>query len=231
MRLLSALIMKPALEELAGELERATGGTLAIGYDSAGAVRKRVADAEPADAALIQRRALEALVDEGRIGRGTVVTLARSGLALAVRRGAPKPDIGSVAAFKRALLAAESIAYPDPALGHAGGEHFRDLLEKLELTAEVNAKAKLIKTTLPDFAAEDKASIVVIQPMEILAAPSYDLVGWLPAELQDDEKFTWAAGVTANANDPQAAKALIQYLSSPAAAAVIKRRGMEPVAR
>jgi len=67
-----------------------------------------------------------------------------------------------------------------------------------------------------------------MQPMDILATPSYDLVGWLPDELQDYNAFTWAAGVTANAKEPDAAKALIQFLSSSTAAAVIKKRGMEP---
>ena len=231
LRLLSALVMKPALDELAGGLERATGYKLALAYDSAGAIRKRVHDAEPADAALIQRSVLAALAEQGKIVRGSVVTLARSGIALAVRKGASKPGIDSAEALKRALLAAESVAYPDPALGHAGGEHFRVVLERLGIAAEVDLKAKLIKSTLPEFAAEDEAALVVIQPMEILATPGYDLVGWLPAELQDGEKFTWAVGVTVNAQAPEAAKALIEFLSSPAAAAVIKRRGMEPVAR
>lgn len=231
LRLLCALVMRPALEELAGECERATGRTLAIGYDSAGAIRKRVDDGEPADAALIQRRVLDALAERGKIVPRSVVTLARSGIALAVLKGAPRPDIGSADALKRALLAAGSIAYPDPALGHAGGEHFCVVLERLGIAKEVNAKAKLIKSTLPEFAAEDEAAVVVIQPMEILATPGYDLVGWLPAELQDEEKFTWAAAVTANAKAPHAAKTLIAFLASAAAAAVIKRRGMEPTAR
>src|SRR6266849_2963480 len=85
--------------------------------------------------------------------------------------------------------------------------------------------AKLMKASVAEFAAHDTADIVISQPMEILATPGYELVGWLPEELQDRERFTWAAGVTAHAKEPEAARALIQFLSSPAAAAVIKKKG------
>ncbi len=229
-KLLSAGIMRPALTELTGEFERMTGHKLTISYDSAGAVRNRIQGGEIADVAIIQKPAVEALSEQGKIARGSIVTLARSGVAVALRKGAPKPDISSVDALKRSLLAAKSIAYPDPTSGAAVGVHFRGVIERLGITQEVNAKAKVYKesSTYPEFVAQEKPEIAIMQPMDILAAPSYDLVGWLPDELQDYNAFTWAAGVTANAKEPDAAKALIQFLSSPTAAAVIKKRGMEP---
>jgi molybdate transport system substrate-binding protein len=79
-----------------------------------------------------------------------------------------------------------------------------------------------------EFAAHDSAEIVISQPMEILATPGYELVGWLPEELQNRDGFTWALGVTANAKAPEAAKGLVRFLSSPPAATVIKAKGMEP---
>jgi molybdate transport system substrate-binding protein len=82
--------------------------------------------------------------------------------------------------------------------------------------------------TVAEFAAHDSAEIVISQPMEILATPGYELLGWLPEALQDRERFTWALGVTANAKEPDAARALIRFLSSPAVATVIKAKGMEP---
>ena len=100
--------------------------------------------------------------------------------------------------------------------------------QRLGIAQQVNAKAKFMEGTVAEFAARDSADIVISQPMEILARPGYELVGWLPEELQDRERFTWALGVTANAKEPEVARALIRFLSSPAAAAVIKVKGMEP---
>ena len=227
-RLLCALVMKPALTELAGAFEGTTGHKLAISYDSAGAVRNRIAGGEIADVVIIQKTSLKALARQGRIVVRSVVTLARSGVAVAVPAGRAKPGISSVHALKRSLLAAKSIAYPDANLGHASGIHFRGVIDQLGITAEVDAKAKLIPWTVAEFAVRDTADIVISQPMEFLATPGYEVVGWLPEELQDREQFTWAAGVTANAKEPKAAEALVKFLSSPTAAAVIKKKGMEP---
>ena len=159
---------------------------------------------------------------------GSNVVLARSGVAAAVPQGAPKPDIASVDSFKRTLLEAKSIAYPVPDAGHASGIHFLGVIERLGIVQQVNSKAKFMEGSVAEFAAHDSADIVISQPMEILATPGYQLVGWLPEELQDRERFTWAVGITASAKEPEAARALIQFLSSPAAAAVIKKKGMEP---
>jgi molybdate transport system substrate-binding protein len=227
-KLLSALVMKPALTDLAGSFERTSGHKLTITYDSAGAVTKRLQSGETADVAIIQKPAIEALIKEGKVASGSNVILARSGVAAAVRQGAPKPDIGSVGALRQTLLAAKSIAYPVPDAGHASGLHFLGVIERLGIAQQVNAKAKFMEGTVAEFAARDSAEIVISQPMEILATPGYELVGWLPEELQNREGFTWALGVTANARDPEAARALIRFLSSPAAAAIIKAKGMEP---
>src|SRR5437870_8236955 len=208
-RLLSALVMKPALTDLAGSFERSSGHRLTISYDSAGAVTKRIQSGEMVDVALTQKPAIETLIKEGKIASGSNVILARSGVGAAVRQGAPKPDISSVDALKRTLLAAKSIAYPVPDAGHASGIHFLGVIERLGIAQQVNAKAKFMEGTVAEFAARDSADIVISQPMEILATPGYELVGWLPEELQDRERFTWALGVTANAKEPEVAKALI----------------------
>jgi molybdate transport system substrate-binding protein len=223
--------MKPAFDDLADAFVRATGHALAIDYDSAGAIQRRVQKGDVCDAVVIQKPAIEALQRQGKIAPGSIVVLARSGIAVAVRKGAPKPAVDSPDALKRTLLAARSIAYPDPARGHASGIHFERVLEQLGIAPTVRAKAKLFDSTFVDFAAGDEAEIAVTQPMEILAAPGYELAGWLPPELQDEEGFTWAAGVDANAKEPEAATTLIRFLSSPAAAAAIEAKGMMPMTR
>jgi len=227
-KVLSAAVLKPALNELAPEFERASGHTLAISYESAGIVRKHVEAGDAADVVIIQRPVVEMLAKQGTIVARSVATLARSGVALGVPAGRPKPDVSSVEALKRSLLAEKSIAYPDPGLGHASGIHFRGVLDRLGIRREVDAKAKLMKGTVAEFAAHDSADVIVSQPMEILATPGYELAGWLPEELQERARFTWSAGVPAAAKAADAGEALIRFLVSPAAAQVIKRRGMEP---
>jgi molybdate transport system substrate-binding protein len=229
--LLSAAVMKPVLVDLGGEFERATGHKLTITYESAGVVRDRIQAGESADVAIIQRPVVEALLKQGKFRPGSTVTLARSGVGVAVRTGAVKPDVSTVEAFKQSLLAAKSVAYPDPAAGHASGIHFRAVLERLGIADEVNAKAKLQKSTFAASPPEDHGEIGITQPMEILATPGFELAGWLPPELQDYEKFTWAIGVTSNAKEPAAGEALVKFLSSPTTAALIKKKGMEPGAQ
>ena len=146
---------------------------------------KRIQSGEPVDTAIIQKPAIEALIKEGKMASGSNVVLARSGVAAAVRQGAPKPDIASVDSFKRALLEAKSIAYPVPDAGHASGIHFLGVIERLGIVQKVNSKAKFMEGSVAEFAAHDSADIVISQPMEILATPGYELIGWLPEELQD----------------------------------------------
>src|SRR2546427_3215610 len=136
-KLLSAEVMKHALAELTGEFERMTGHTLTIIYDSGGKVRTRIEAGEIAHVVIVQKPAAEALSEQGKIARGSIVNLARSGLAAAVRQGAPKPDIGSVETLKRSLLAAKSIAYPDPERGAASGIQFRRIIERLGIAEDV----------------------------------------------------------------------------------------------
>src|SRR5262245_55932844 len=120
-RVLSAAVMKPVLTEIADSFEQTTGHKLAISYVPAGEARRRVETGATFDVAILQRPAAEDLVQLGKIDRASMKTVARSGLAVAVRRGTPKPDVSTVDAFRRALLAAKSVSYPDPAQGHAAG--------------------------------------------------------------------------------------------------------------
>src|SRR5438105_10885762 len=131
LKLLSALVMKPAISELSSDFEHTTCHKLTLSYDSAGAVKNRLQAGEAADVVIIQKPAVEELIKEGKLIPRSNIILARSGVAAAVARGAPRPDISSTEAFKLALLAARSIAYPIPDAGHASGIHFRGVIERL----------------------------------------------------------------------------------------------------
>lgn len=140
--------------------------------------------------ALVGKPALEALADAGRIARNSIVTFARSGIAMAVRKETPKPSIETGAVLRTALIDAQSIAYPDPGGGHLSGLRFQDILAELGITKKIAFKAKLIDGTLADFALRHEVEIAITQPMEILATRDYGLVGALPHKFQDDENFT-----------------------------------------
>jgi molybdate transport system substrate-binding protein len=180
--------------------------------------------------AITQKPDIAALADKGRIERNSIVPVARSGVAVGVPKGAPKPDIASVPAFRSALLTARSVAYPDPAIGNASGVLFRRVIEQLGVSAEVDAKAKVWQMPFVEWAAHNTADLAITQPTDILGAPSFELVGWLPDELQDYDAFTWTAGIAVEAIDPDAARALIKLLTSPATSRIINRRGMKSVA-
>src|SRR5205085_8683831 len=138
-----------------------------------------------------------------------------------------RPDIGSVEAFKQALLAAKSIAYIDPAAGGSSGIYVSGMLDKLGIAAEVKAKSKLIHGgAVAEHIANGEAELGIHQISEILPVKGATLVGPLPAEIQN---YTiYAAGFGAGSSQPDAARALLQALSGPAAAQVLKSKGMEP---
>src|SRR6516162_6775306 len=139
----------------------------------------------------------------------------------------PKPDIGSVAAFKQALLAAKSVAYIDPAAGGSSGIYVAGLLDKLGIAGEVKPKAKLIPGGgVAAHIAKGEAELGIHQISEILPVKGVTLVGPLPADIQN--YTVYAAGIGAQAKESEAAKALLKALSGPAAAEVLKSKGMEP---
>jgi len=226
-KVLSAAVMKPVFIELAAPFEQTSGHKLAINYVPAGAARDRVEAGERFDVAILQRPAAEELARLGKID-ARLATLARSGLAVAVRQGATKPDIGTIEAFKQALLAAASISYPDPAEGHAAGVLFRKIIDRLGIAGEVNAKAKLQKRPFSESPPEDYADLGIAQPTEIFITPGFELAGLIPEDLQDYDRFSWAAAVASNAREPVAAAALIRFLTSSKAALVMRKKGMEP---
>jgi molybdate transport system substrate-binding protein len=226
-RILSAAVMKPVLSVLAGEFEQTSGHKLTIEYVPAGAAKSRIEAGEMVDVAIIQRPAAKELAQQGKINLGGMKTLARSALAVAVRRGRTKPDIRTTEAFKRALLAAKSVSYPDPAEGHAAGILFRAIVDRLGIAEQIAAKAKLQKRPFSESPPEDQADLGIAQPSEIAHTPGFELLGLIPDDLQDYEWFSWTAAVTTNAREPKAAAMLIKFLSSSTAAMKMEKAGMD----
>jgi len=226
---LSAVAMKPALDELARDFERRTGHTLTTSYATAGVIGNRIRDGEQVDVAILPRSAFDPLLTHGTIAPGTGMMVAQSLVAVAVRRGAPKPDISSPEALKRALLEAKSIVYPDPARGGATGIHAARVIERLGIAEKMKGKTTL--TPAGEYAevlARGEADIAIVQPIVVLGVSGVELVGPLPDELQNKTDFVFMAGVGTNAKDAATAHAFIRHLLTAESARVIKAKGMEP---
>jgi molybdate transport system substrate-binding protein len=219
-----------AYTDLARDFERATMHTLVTARGASmgttpGAIPSRLQRGEPVDVLIMVGEALDELITRGSVVAGSRVDLARSGIGMAVRAGAPRPDISSVDAFKRALLAARSIAYSDS----ASGVYLSTVLfPRLGIADQIREKSRKIEgTPVGAVVARGEAEIGFQQISELLPVPGIDYVGPLPAELQKVTVFS--AGLAATAREPDAARALITFLASPAAAPAITKSGLEPV--
>jgi molybdate transport system substrate-binding protein len=212
------------MEELLPAFERASGHKVSISYDTAILTLSRIKSGETADLVILNAPAIDELTKQGRIAAGSRRTLARCGVGIAVRAGAPKPDIGSVETFKRALLDAKSIAHTEAG---ASGIHFSGLIERLGIAAQVKAKARTRPGGLiGELVANGEAELAVQQIPELMAVAGIELVGPLPQELQSITTVT--AAVFADARRPDAARAFLAFLSTPAAARVFKANGLDP---
>jgi molybdate transport system substrate-binding protein len=220
--------IRPPLEELASQFERASGHKVALKF-VVGARVKPEAEAGAFDVVVAPTNTFEELIKAGKVVAATRADVARAGVGVAVRAGAPKPDVGSVEAFKRTLLNARSVAYNKEG---TAGAYFLELLHRLGISNEMQPKLKPTVGTDParsTFAlvANGEAEIGVAA-MSTIFAPGVDFVGPVPSALQAYTQFT--AGVGSGAKEPQAAAAFIKFVTAPAAGAVFRAKGMDPVA-
>lgn len=225
------ILTTPALTEVWHELAprfEATGHKLNIVYAPSGAIAKRVLDGETADLLISTPAGIDALIKDARVLAGTNTPIASSGMGVAVLKGAPKPDISTPEAFKRALLAARAVAYSDPAAGGASGAHLAKVLERLGIANEIAAKAKLGRgVPVATFVAKGEADIAIQQMPELMVVEGVEIVGPLPGDLQ--AVTTFAAGIPSTSTHADAARALIRFLQTPESAAAIKKHGLDPV--
>jgi molybdate transport system substrate-binding protein len=226
LKVLSVGVLRSALTDLLPNYERMTGDKVAITYDFAGAVKTRFEKGEPGDVVILSKPDLVGLAKMHKIAADSITVIARSGMALGVRKGMPKPDIGSVDAVKKFLLAAKSIAFLG-APGNPDGVVVRRIIDSLRIAKEVSGKLKPIKT-VDELGAEKDADILLTQPPALLASANYDMVGMLPAQLQDPDRYIWSAGTAAKASDPETAGVLIRFLAAPNSGPVFKAKGMVP---
>ena len=215
-KILTAGAMKAVVLELVPAFEKETGHKAVVDNDTAGGLARRIEGGEAFDLAVITPGVLNELATKGKVVGDTRVTVARVGVGVVVKEGAPLPDVSSVDAFKKALLAAKTVAYIDPASGGSSGIYLTGLFEKLGIADDIKPKAKLKKGGyVADLIASGEAELGLHQISEILPVKGVKLVGPLPAEIQN--YTTYAAAVGTDAKQPDAASALIKLLAgSPA---------------
>jgi molybdate transport system substrate-binding protein len=226
-KVLSGSGVQPVMLELIPDFERSSGHTVRFDYGTVGGMADRVQRDEAVDVVIASAPQIVFLEEHGKVIAGSRADLAKSGIGLFVRKGAPKLDIGSVEAFKRTMLAAKSIGWNDPAAGAPVSIYMIDLFERLGIAAEMTPKTVAFKQRSERFEAVARGDVEIgfNQISEIVAAPGVDLLGPLPAPIQNYTLFT--AGVVAASKDRAAAHALVQFISSAAAQAVMKSKGFE----
>jgi molybdate transport system substrate-binding protein len=220
--------MKEAFDELLPQFERANGHVLRVTYGPSGALLRRFNGGEPADLFVTDVPALDQLIRQGKIAPDRI-ELARTGIGICVRKGAPKPDVSTPEALKRALLAARSVGHASPAGGSITAGPVMRMFEKLGIAAEVAAKAKLSmggpNSRVSVLVSSGEAEIGLQQASELYSNPDVEVIGMLPPEFQ--QTTIYAASVTTNAKQPEPAKALIRHLATPAAMTIYKAKGLQ----
>ena len=222
-RLLSTLALKGAVERLAGQYQAVAGTTLDADYAPTVGLLKRLREGEVADVLILTREGLTELVAKGTVAAASQVDLARSYVGIAVKAGAPRPDISSEAALRKALLAARSVAYSR--IG-ASGIYFAELIRRLGIAEEINAKATITAGFTAERLVTGEADLAVQQISELMQVAGNEVVGPIPYELQTAAVFT--AGRMEAAGKAVQADALLKYLASSDVALVLRDCGLDP---
>ena len=225
-KVLTAGAFKPVVTEVVAAFEKQSGHKVTVENDTAGGLVRRISGGEAFDLVVLTPGALDELTKSGKIAAGSTARLARVAIGVAVKRGAPLPDISTVAAFQSTLLAARAVAYIDPAAGGSSGIYLTQLFEKMGIADRIKPKAVLVPGGLVALrVVNDQADIAIHQISEILAVPGAVLVGPIPAEIQN--YTVYAGGLSASAKEADAARALLAALRSDGAREIMKAKGLE----
>jgi molybdate transport system substrate-binding protein len=222
----STIGVRSAAEPLFAQFDKASH-KLAVTWGTAPMLVKRIEDGETADVVVLSRAGIDALQKQGKLTAGSDVTLASSGVGIAVKAGAPKPDISTPEALKRTLLAAKSIAYSEPSAGGASGVYFAKLLERMGIAEQMKPKTKYPPPG--GFSANllltGEAELAVQQKPELLHVAGAEVIGLLPGDLNVVTEF--AAAIMAGTKNADAAKTLIKLLQSFEATTVFRAKGLD----
>lgn len=228
-RVMTSGAFTEACVQLAPMFERTTGHTMALTFGAsmgsgADTIPSRLGRHEPGDVVILARAALDDLIARGQVIAASRVDLVRSRIGMAVRAGAPRPDISSVDALRQTLLRAKSIGYSSSA---SGVYLSTELFQRLGIADAIKTKLKISEGTVGTLIANGEVEIGFQQISELLPVPGIDYVGPLPAEAQRETIFS--AGIVAWSKTPNVARAVMEFFRSPANAALIRKTGLEPI--
>ena len=224
LKIYGSRVTKVIVGELAPQIEKETGFKPVVDADVAQASKRRVESGEPFDIAVLVEFQIDDLIKQGRLVADSRMDLMKSGIGVAVKRGAPKPDISTVEAFKQTLLTATSITYLKEG---ASTIHLRKVFDQLGVTEALLPKTVQTMTeSVSELVAGGQAELGLIVTPNILSVPGAELVGELPAEINKYVMFT--AAISAQSPNKEAARKLLEFLKTPAATSVIKAKGNEP---
>jgi molybdate transport system substrate-binding protein len=230
-KVLASGALKGVLSELLPAYEKSSGDKVTVLYGPGGALTKRLAGGETADVMIVGSVETDSLIAQGKVVPGSGVPVAAITIGVAIKKGAPRPDISTVEAFKRTLLAAKAIGYRDPATGSTSGTHTARVIENLGLTKELQARTRLDNSDgeHPELVFHSlvtgETEFQFGQITEIVMADGIEVLGPLPADLQKVTLLTASVPTTAKA--PDAARKFIAFLAGPAAAERLKAHGFE----
>jgi molybdate transport system substrate-binding protein len=215
---------RAAIRELCSRFEKETGNKLSLRFEVNAEIKRKIDAGEEFDVALLNPPVIDALIQTGKILASSRADIGHAGIGLAVRAGAEKPDIASTDAFKRALLGAKSVAFPGQG---ASGVYFVNLLHRLGIAEPMKPKLRPMPAEdTVEVVARGEAEMVVVIASRIVDVPGVELVGLIPAELQTSIGIT--AGISVAARDADTARELIRFLTAPAAAPILKSKGITP---
>jgi molybdate transport system substrate-binding protein len=227
-KLLGPVSLRALLPELLPQFEKSSGHKVTVGYATLGAITERLVKSEPVDVAIVSPAQNEDLQKQGKLLAASRVDIAKVGFTAFVKKGAPKPDMGSVDAMKRTLLAAKSIALGDPAGGGASGVYLAGLMQRLELSADIKAKTRLFPsgTEVAEAVAKGDTEIGIGVGSDAKIVPGLDAIP-LPTGAQSYSLYV--AGIGSDSKEVDAAKALIAFLVSSAVKQALIANGFEPL--
>ncbi|MEI7806286.1 MAG: substrate-binding domain-containing protein [Hyphomicrobiales bacterium] len=223
-KVLSTQATEQAYRELVPEFEKASGHKVTTVFTGTLDANKRLASGETYDMLIMSAPSIEEHMKSGKAVAGSRVDLAKSGTAVGVKAGAPKPDISSVDAVKKMLLSAKSIGYSTG----PSGNYVISLFDRLGVAEQVKPKLKQTPTGVfvGSIVASGEVEIGFQQVSEMANFPGVDYVGPLPPEIQQYTMFS--SGIIAGAKEADAAKQLVKFITAPSAAPAYKKRGLEP---
>jgi molybdate transport system substrate-binding protein len=225
----SSIGVRSAAEQLFHKFRHQKSCPVSVTWGTAPMLVKRIEAGESADVLILSRAGIDALRKQEKVLPGSDVTLAGSGVAIAVKAGAPKPDVSTPEALKQTLLKAKSIAYSEPSAGGASGVYFAKLLERMGIADQMKAKTKY--PAAGGFSAEllltGEAELAVQQKPELLHVAGVEIVGFFPGDLNLVTQF--AAAIMRSSKNADVGRSLIEYLRSPEAAAVFRAKGLDPL--